>query len=184
MRISIPLDLSSRTFIPLLCFIRSRRPLHFQLLPSFLLLDVLSKRYMRGFYQEFYRVFLPLIVLVWHFWPSVFTLFYSVANKHTFPLHPTVMLCSICRRFMFYFSLLSSLDGENVFCNPLYITTVHSNRPELVTRYSYFPTKTRPGLLVVSYNDKRWSKAGGRPSLQWGLSGLDMSSSTENLRPR
>ncbi len=43
MRISTPLDLASRPFIPLPCFIRRGRPL-----PLFLLLGVLPKRHMRG----------------------------------------------------------------------------------------------------------------------------------------
>ncbi len=50
-RISTPLDLSSRPFIPLPRFICRRRPLSLlapELLPLFLLLDVLSKRHMRG----------------------------------------------------------------------------------------------------------------------------------------
>ncbi len=46
MRISIPLDLSSRPFIPLSRFICRRRPL--PLLDPYLLLDVLPKRYVRG----------------------------------------------------------------------------------------------------------------------------------------
>jgi hypothetical protein len=45
MRISIPLDLSSRPFIPLHRFICRRRPL---VLPLFLLLGVLPKRHKRG----------------------------------------------------------------------------------------------------------------------------------------
>ncbi len=34
-----------------------------------------------GFIWEFCRLFLPLIVLSWHFWPSVFDLFKSAQNK-------------------------------------------------------------------------------------------------------
>ncbi len=49
MRISIPLHLSSRPFIPLSCFICRRRPLPLLSPPLFLVLGVLPKRYMRGF---------------------------------------------------------------------------------------------------------------------------------------
>jgi hypothetical protein len=48
MRISIPLDLSSRSFIPLPClFVGDVLFLSYRL-PLFLLLDVLPKRHMRG----------------------------------------------------------------------------------------------------------------------------------------
>jgi hypothetical protein len=48
MRISIPLDLSSRPFIPLPCFMRSRRASTLLLLPSYLHLGDLPKRHMWG----------------------------------------------------------------------------------------------------------------------------------------
>ena len=46
MRISIPLDLSSRSFIPLPCFIRSCRPTPFLAPSSYFFLRVLPKRHM------------------------------------------------------------------------------------------------------------------------------------------
>jgi hypothetical protein len=46
MRISIPLDLSSRPFIPLSCLFVGDVLFHFELLPLFLLLGVLTKRHM------------------------------------------------------------------------------------------------------------------------------------------
>ncbi len=50
MRISIPFDLSSRSFIPLPCFIRSRLPTTL-LVPSLVFPpNVLAKRHMMGFY--------------------------------------------------------------------------------------------------------------------------------------
>ena len=58
MRISIPFDLSVRSFIPVPCFIRSRRPL-----PSFSFLHVLSKRHMLGVYFRTLSVSLLIIVL-------------------------------------------------------------------------------------------------------------------------
>jgi hypothetical protein len=49
MRISIPLDLSSRPLIPLPRFICRRRPLPLLAPPLFLVFGVLPKRHMRGF---------------------------------------------------------------------------------------------------------------------------------------
>jgi hypothetical protein len=46
----MPLDLSSRSFIPLPRFIRSRRPTPFLPLPSSFFLRVLSKRHILGVY--------------------------------------------------------------------------------------------------------------------------------------
>jgi len=63
MRISIPLDLSSRSFIPLPCFIRSRRPIPL-LAPSLVLFPQLSaKRHMLGAYFRALSAFLLIIVL-------------------------------------------------------------------------------------------------------------------------
>jgi hypothetical protein len=65
MRMSIPLDLSFRHFIPLPRFIRSRRPTTL-LVPSLVFSPLSSTEVTHEvfFIEEFYRVFLPLTVLV------------------------------------------------------------------------------------------------------------------------
>jgi hypothetical protein len=77
MRISIPIDLSSRPFIPLPGFIRSRRPLPL-LAPSLVFISRCSgKLHMRGFYLRILSFLTPHSFSVTFFpsTPSVFTLF-------------------------------------------------------------------------------------------------------------
>jgi hypothetical protein len=63
LRISIPLDLSSRSYIPLPCFIRSRRPTP-HLVPSLVLFPPLSaERCMLGIHCNSSLVFLLIKVL-------------------------------------------------------------------------------------------------------------------------
>jgi hypothetical protein len=63
MRISIPFDLSSRPFIPLPCFLRSRRPIPL-LAPSLVLFPPCSdKRHMLGVYFRAFSTYIIIIVL-------------------------------------------------------------------------------------------------------------------------
>jgi hypothetical protein len=84
MRISIPFDLSSRPFIPLLHFIHSGRPTPL-FVPSFVFSPLCSVQSdMMGAYLRVLPFFFVLVmVLVSHCFsfPLVFVFFYSVGNK-------------------------------------------------------------------------------------------------------
>ncbi len=84
MRISIPLDLSSRPFIPPPCFTRSRRPTTL-LTPSLVFLPcVLSKRCMKGSFLRGLSTSLTLHSFSVTLFALGSRLFFNpVANKHT-----------------------------------------------------------------------------------------------------